>query len=134
MELDLNDVDIHCIKHFGYNTVGDVNALRAKQDKEHLIIEEFEYRNEMLEKEIEQIKYIKRNFDYCVAQERKKLENKIIQETEEIGKIITDLGNIARKSTDRAKCRLLNDSKNECFKAKMILQIVLREMEDNNGN
>ena len=28
-------------------------------------------------KEIEQIKYIKRNFDYCIAVEKKKLEDKI---------------------------------------------------------
>lgn len=71
MEPDLNEVDIHCIKHYGYNTVGDVNNLRAKQDKDHLIIEEFEYRNKMLEEQVEKLNYIKRNFDYCVAQEKK---------------------------------------------------------------
>lgn len=84
MEPDLNEVDIHCIKHYGYNTVGDVNNLKAKQDKDHLIIEEFEYRNKMLEEQVEKLNYIKRNFDYCVAQEKKKLEDKIEAKIEEL--------------------------------------------------
>lgn len=73
MEPDLNEVDIHCIKHYGYNTVGDVNKLRAKQDKDHLIIEEFEYRNAMLEEQIE----ISKNND-------KKWKDKIKAKIEEL--------------------------------------------------
>ncbi len=67
MEPELNEFDMHCIKHYGYNTVGDVNKLRAKQDKDHLIIEEFEYRNAMLEK---QIKKMQKALD-CVNHDKK---------------------------------------------------------------
>ena len=58
MEPELNEVDIHCIKHYGYNTVGEVNKLRAKQDKDHLVIEEFEYRLAILEEQVERYKRI----------------------------------------------------------------------------
>jgi len=59
MEETFTKEDIYCIDNFGYNTFGDIENLKLRQDKDHLIVEEFEYRNTKLQAKLDSIK------EYC---------------------------------------------------------------------
>lgn len=55
-EIEFTKEDEYCIRNFGYNTVGDYENLKQLEDKEHLIVEELEYRLQQKENIIEELK------------------------------------------------------------------------------
>lgn len=54
-EIEFTKEDEYCIRNFGYNTVGDYENLKQLEDKEHLIVEELEYRLQQKENIIKKI-------------------------------------------------------------------------------
>lgn len=83
MEADLNEIDIYCIQHFGYNKVGDINKLRCKQDNGHLIIEEFEYKIAKLEEQVSELKgenkFLSKQYDEMFDDMNKVIEKSLIK-------------------------------------------------------
>lgn len=55
-ECFFNEEDIYCIEHFGYNTNENVEDLKSRENKEHLIFEELEYRLSQANIKLEKIK------------------------------------------------------------------------------
>ena len=55
-EIEFTKEDEYCIRNFGYNTVGDYEDLKQLEDKEHLIVEELEYRLQQKENIIEEVR------------------------------------------------------------------------------
>ena len=58
-EIEFTKEDEYCIRNFGYNTVGDYENLKQIEDKEHLIVEELEYRLQQKENIIKEVR------EYC---------------------------------------------------------------------
>ena len=55
-EIEFTKEDEYCIRNFGYNTVGDYENLKQLEDKEHLIVEELEYRLQQKENIIKEVR------------------------------------------------------------------------------
>lgn len=80
-----------------------------------------------IEKQSKEIEEYKKQLDLDYVKNNYTSNDKIKAKIEELDKHITDIRNIARKSTDKVECRLLNDDINEYFKAKSVLQSLLEK-------
>ena len=64
-EIEFTKEDEYCIRNFGYNTVGDYENLKQLENKEHLIVEELEYRLQQKENIIKEVReYIEHAQNY----------------------------------------------------------------------
>ena len=71
-EIEFTKEDEYCIRNFGYNTVGDYEDLKQLEDKEHLIVEELEYR---LQQKENIIKEVRDNLENSIKSINEKLKN-----------------------------------------------------------
>lgn len=54
--------DIYCIENFGYNTTGEYDKIKQLEDKDHLVVEELEYRLKQKENILKKVeKYLRSN-------------------------------------------------------------------------
>lgn len=63
-EIEFTKEDEYCIRNFGYNTVGDYENLKQLEDKEHLIVEELEYRLQQKENIIKEVREYFKNHTF----------------------------------------------------------------------
>ena len=65
-DLSFSEEDVYCIENFGYNTTGEYDKIKQLESKDHLVIEELEYRLKQREEQMEKARnYIKNNIvDY----------------------------------------------------------------------
>lgn len=68
-EIGFTKEDEYCIKNFGYNTVGNYEDLKQLEDKEHLIVEELEYRLQQKENIIKEVR------EYITSQKLHKIQD-----------------------------------------------------------
>ena len=71
-EIEFTKEDEYCIRNFGYNTVGDYEDLKQLEDKEHLIVEELEYRLQHKDNIIKEVReYIETLNEYGIGKNAK---------------------------------------------------------------
>ena len=70
-EIEFTKEDEYCIRNFGYNTVGDYEDLKQLEDKEHLIVEELEYRLQQKDNIIKEVREYANNIMFETKAEEK---------------------------------------------------------------